>query len=63
MIDWKFDCGNHGYKKVSFQGLLHGYVTIGNLPGADEDFILDLTDAFTKQRKSQRKKQNEKYLF
>ena len=23
MVDWKFDCGNHGFQKGSFQGYKH----------------------------------------
>lgn len=49
VIDWLFDCGSHGYKEASAQGLCYAMSTMLQLTGVDPRWVMELTREIWKQ--------------
>lgn len=48
LIDWEFNCGNHGYESASLQGLLACFSIMGKVTGASKSFLVNLAKSVAK---------------
>ena len=49
LVDWEFNCGNHGYESASLQGLLAAFSIMGKVSGGSKMFYVKLAKAVAKQ--------------
>ena len=59
IVDWKFKCENHDYKKASLQGLLHAFGLMSSLPDINQTFLLNLMGSVHGQYSEANKKEIE----